>query len=244
VARRLSDIENEIKLKEGEFALYLNRILSKDVVSFLFELSKAGSLYLFSGIIRNYFLGINEVRDVDLMIESSEDINSIISKYQYRLNSYGGYKIYINDMVVDLWHLRDTWALHNAQMVMDVELERYIPNTAFFNFSSILYSFKDQTFIYSKFFLRFLRDKKIDYVFKPNANYALCVVNSFYYEEKLKLALADNLKHYLVKLNKQYSKDYETVQLKHFGRIVYSNDEIQRHIDKISENKAIKDSRL
>ncbi|GAB2678220.1 hypothetical protein GCM10027036_34840 [Flavihumibacter cheonanensis] len=230
MAKKLSDIEQLIKEKEKDFIPYLKELLDKEVFSFLIDLSKLDSLYLFSGIIRNYFLGVKEVRDVDIMIDSSKDISGFVSKFKHRKNSYGGYKIFINDTTVDLWYLQDTWALHNSQKVIEFELEKYIPNTAFFNFSSILYSFEENSFIYTKYFLRFLRDKKIDYVFEPNANYALCVVNSFYYQDKLKLDFTDKLKEYLQKLNKKYSSDYENVQLKHFGEIIYSKTEIQKEI--------------
>lgn len=234
MAKKLSDIEQLIKDKEKDFVPYLKEILDKEVFSFIIDLNEIDNLFIYSGIIRNYFLGVNEVRDIDIMIDTSKDISSFINKYKYRKNSYGGYKIYIKDTIVDLWYLQDTWALHNSQKVIEFELEKYIPNTAFFNFSSILYSFKEHSFIYTKYFLRFLRDKKIDYVFEPNANYALCVVNSFYYQDKLKLAFTDKLKCYLLKLNKKYSSDYENVQIKHFGEIIYSKIEIQKEIADMS----------
>jgi hypothetical protein len=233
VAKKLSDIEKQIKDKEKDFVPFLKELLDKEVFSFLIELSKLDNLYLFSGIIRNYFLGVKEVRDVDIMIDTSRNISGFVSKFKYRKNSYGGYKIFINDTIVDLWYMKDTWALHNSQKVFDFEVEKYIPNTAFFNFSSILFSFDENNFIFTKYFLRFLRDKKIDYVFEPNANYALCVVNSFYYKDKLKLAFTDKLKDYLLKLDKKYSSDYENVQVKHFGEIIYSKTEIQKEIDEM-----------
>ena len=234
MAKRLSDIEQEIRDREKNFIPYLQELLDKEVYAFILELNKLDNLYLFSGIIRNFFLGVREVRDVDIMIDTTKDITSIVSKHKHRKNSYGGFKIFINKTVIDLWYLQDTWALHNSQKVIEFELEKYIPNTAFFNFSSIIFSFREDAFIYTKYFLRFLRDKKIDYVFEPNANYALCVVNSFYYHDKLKLPLSEKLKDYLFKLNKKYSSDYENVQLKHFGEILYSKKEIQKEIEEMT----------
>lgn len=230
MAKKLSDIEHEIRSQEGAFLSYLEHLLDEKVFNFINELSRLGNLYLFSGIIRNYFLKVNEVRDVDLMIDSTVDIHPLVKKYHYRKNSYGGYKIDINGIVVDLWYMRDTWALNNSQQVIGFELEQYIPKTAFFNFSSIIFSFKDQEFIYSKEFLRFLRDKQIDYVFKPNANYALCVVNSFYYHDKLKLSFSDKLKEYLYYLDQKYYPEYEKVQLKHFGKVIYPVERIRSEI--------------
>lgn len=206
------------------------------MIAFLFEINQIDKVYIFSGIIRNYFLGINDIRDIDIMVDTSKDLSLIINKYEHKRNSFGGYKLSVGGMNVDLWYLRQTWGLNNPQIVMQIDLDKYIPNTAFFNFSSILFSFEDNCFIYSKHFLRFLRDKKIDYVFKHNANYALCVVNSFYYQSKLNLPLSDHLKSFLIKLNKSLAHDYENVQLKHFGRIIYSNQEIQTEFKKMANN--------
>lgn len=226
MAKKLSDIKRAIESREEDFIPYLRERLDSEVVNFLINLSKIDDLYLFSGIIRNYFIGVDEIRDVDVMIDSTKDISNFITKYTHRRNSYGGYKIFINNTTIDLWYLRDTWALRNTQKVLEFELERYIPSTAFFNFSSILFSFKEQTFFYTKHFLRFLRDRRIDYVYEPNANYALCVVNTFYYQDKLKLSLTDNLKRFIFDRYKKYLTEYNTIQIKHFGEILYSNEEI------------------
>ncbi len=234
MAKKLTDIQKFIKDRERDFLPYLQNRLDKEVVNFLSELSKIDDLYLFSGIIRNYFIGGDDIRDVDIMIDSTKDISYFINKYNHRQNSYGGYKIFINNTTIDLWYLKDTWALHNSQKVMDFEIERYIPSTAFFNFSSILFSFKENSFFYTKHFLRFIRDRKIDYVYEPNANYALCVVNTFYYQDKLGLNLSDNLKKFILQRYKKYLAEYNATQIKHFGKVLYRNEEIVDRAEKLS----------
>lgn len=234
MAKKLSDIVQQIHKKELLFQSFLDEKLGNEISLFLTELLNIGNLYLFSGIIRDYFLDIPGIRDVDIMIDTQESINHVLEKYQYRRNSFGGYKITINSISIDLWHLKDTWALNNAQTVFDLDIEKYVPNTSFFNFSSIIYSFKEKKFIYSKAFLRFLRDRKIDYVFKPNASYALCVVNSFYYNDKLHLEFTERLKKYLLKLNRAFSCEYEAVQVKHFGKVLYKKDYIEHRIKQLN----------
>ncbi len=229
MARRLTDIENEIRSREKEFVPFLKNLLEKEVYDFLTQLKKLGPTYLFSGIIRDFFLGYDEIRDVDIMIHTNKDISTLLSKFKHRKNSFGGFKIYIANTVIDLWYLQDTWGL-KAKKVMELDLVGEIPKTAFFNFSAILFSFKNKNFIYTKHFLRFLRDRKIDYVFAPNANKALCVVNTFYYRDKLKLPIADRLKLYLKKLDISNYSEYENVQLKHFGKVLYSVEFLRREI--------------
>lgn len=233
MGKKLIDIKQRIESAEMIFKNHLANTLDKNVFEFLVNLSKTCEVYIFSGIIRNYFLKISEYRDVDVFIEGEVDIESMIKKFQYRKNSFGGYKIQVNDINIDLWFLQDTWALKNSQGSFEFDLAKYIPKTAFFNFSSIVFSFNENKFYYTKFFARFLRDKKIDLVFKPNANYALCVVNSFYYSDKFKLNLAEKLKTHIKQLNKSNADKYEETQLKHFGKIYYTKKEIEKRISQL-----------
>ena len=79
-------------------------------------------------------------------------------------------------------------------------------------------------------FLRFLRDKKMDVVYKPNANYPLCVINTLYYSEKYNLKINENLKDYILFLHSKNNFDYENAQMKHFGKIIYTYEEIVKKI--------------
>lgn len=237
MAKKLIDIRKQIESNEIAFKAHLEKSLDKDVFYLLNKLSINCHVYIFSGIIRNYFLKIDDLRDVDIFIEGTIDLENIISNYKYRKNSFGGYKITINETNIDLWFLQDTWALNNSQTALDFDLAKYIPNTAFFNFSSIMFSFNENKFYYTKYFTRFLRDKKIDLVFIPNANYSLCVINSLYYSDKFKLKLTNKLKSYIKQLHHTTRGKYYETQLKHFGEIIYSNEEIE---DRISTMEIIK----
>ena len=91
-----------------------------------------------------------------------------------------------------------------------------------------MFSFNENKFYYTNHFASFLQNKKINLVFKPNANYALCVVNSFYYSDKFKLQLTDKLKKHLNLLHKTNAYKYEEVQIKHFGKVTYTNKTIDK----------------
>lgn len=230
MAKRLIDIKKEIDSLGMAFKSHMQKILNKNVFELIENLSHISHVYIFSGIIRNYFLKVEDYRDVDLYIDGDVDVESLIKNFNYRINSFGGYKITINNTNVDLWLLKDTWALKNSQRVMDIELAKYIPNTAFFNFSSIMFAFNENKFYYTKHFVSFIQNKKINLVFKPNANNALCVVNSFYYSDKFKLQLTDKLKKHLRLLHKSNSEKYEEIQKKHFGEVKYTNETIDKRI--------------
>lgn len=237
MARKLVEIKQKIDVAGVTFKSHMENTLEKSVFEFIDKLSLTAQVYIFSGIIRNYFLKIEDYRDVDVFIDGVVDIESLVKNYNYRKNSFGGYKITINNTNVDLWFLRDTWALNNSQKVLDIELAKYIPKTAFFNFSAIMFYFNEEKFYYTNHFASFIQNRKINLVFKPNANYALCVVNSFYYSDKFKLRLADKLKKHLKLLHKSKADSYEATQLKHFGKVYYSNEDINRKILELETTK-------
>lgn len=234
MARKLAEITKLIESREKPFYHFLEEVIDTDVFNFIELMSQSTNVFLFSGIIRNYFLKNSTVRDVDIVIESDDKIQSLIEKYEYRINSFGGYKVMINGMEIDIWRMDKTWAINYHQTILNFDLDKYIPNTAFFNFSAIIYSINKKEFIYTKHFLRFLRDKKMDVVYIPNANYHLCVVNSFYYSDKYHLKFSKNLSNIIKKLHSRIDKDYSSVQEKHFGKILYKNSEIEERLQKLN----------
>jgi len=169
------------------------------------------------------------MRDIDMVLRDQIDIKPFFENGRIRKNSFGGFKIITRNVKVDLWYLENTWAIKH-QRPINFELHDYIPYTAFFNFSAIAYSFNERRFIYTKDFLRFLRDKKIDFVYKPNFNNTLCIVNSIYYSERFNLKISDRLKRYIIELHKSGFRDYESAQKKHFGNVLYSNQDILEKI--------------
>ena len=233
MAKRLADIEKIVQDSNCRFVDYLKVNFNKSVFDLLDTLSMVSTPYIFSGVIRNFFLKISENRDLDLFLDGDFDILPIIEGYSYKQNSFGGYKVSIEGTNIDLWFLKDTWAINNSQISLDMELARYIPQTAFFNFSSVIYSLNDGRFIYTKHFLRFLRDKQINIVYTPNANYALCIVNTFYYSDKLKLNIGEKLRNHIKKIASNNINYTDQAQEKHFGEILYSMDELKKKIDEL-----------
>lgn len=169
MGKKLFKIEEIVNESTLDFLEYIKRNVDAEVYSFLLKLNEKTNLYIFSGIIRNFFLDINDVRDLDVVIEENIDIVDLFGKYyEIRINSFGGYKISIHNVNVDLWLLEKTWAIqYQKRLDLGIEsLYKFIPSTAFFNFSAILYSFNERRFYYKDDFLRFIRDKEINYIFR------------------------------------------------------------------------------
>lgn len=243
MVRKLSNIENIINNNVAEFNQHLNKILPDDVLDFVSNLQSKTQVYLFSGVIRNYFLKKPyDLRDIDFMIEDDLDITNLFPHLFITKNSFGGYKTKIASLPVDLWSISKTWGLNRGQLKLPFytpedaseDISKSIPNTTFFNFSSIIFSMNQRKFIVGKPFLRFLRDKELDVVLEENPYPALCIINSFYYSEKYRLKLSKKLKKYIVHNYSTNIEKFNEIQLKHFERIIYSKNEI---IEKIEELK-------
>lgn len=221
MAKKYKKISVEIDSKTDKFYRYLEDALEGEAFDFIKNLTSLTNVYLFSGIIRNYFLHNYLIRDVDLVLESSVDVPKYLEENSFKINSFGGYKFNLGSKNFDVWVLKNTWAL-NVEKKIDWELFSYLPKTAFFNFSSIIYSLNDKKFFYTEDFLKFLHNKEIDYVFMENLKKDLCIVNTIYYSEKYNLKISSRLQRLINNWQNKYKFDLEDAQVKHFGKIIFS----------------------
>ncbi|MEX2411905.1 MAG: hypothetical protein WD607_11170 [Candidatus Paceibacterota bacterium] len=232
MAKKLSEIEQIVKDQELSFYLYITEITPKELNEFIIKAIEKVDVYVFSGIIRNYFLNRHELRDLDFVVEDISRIRELIENFEYRENSFGGFKINIGGMNVDLWETKNTWAF-KYQNQIDYKLFRAIPNTSFFNFSSVIYHLNKKEFIFNKDFLRFLKSKELEISYSPNPNYQLCLLNTIYYSEKYRLTIGRELKKFLIEYSKSMDSNFSEVQIKHFGKVIYSESEIKDKINLI-----------
>jgi len=230
VAKKLSDIQQEIDTSGLKFHKYLHDLLDENIMEKLESLTKLTEVYLFSGIIRNYFLKIYLKRDIDVVLGKEIDVEETFENLPVKRNSFGGYKILYPSGPLDLWFLKDTWAFQQGQKLLEFDLERRIPKTAFFNFSSIIFIINEKKFIYTMDFVKFLKSKTLDYVYIPNANYSLCILNTFYYSDKFNLKISQRLKILVLELSEGNDIEYHNAQLKHFGQILYGIEEIRKRL--------------
>lgn len=207
------------------FVKYLKSSLSNEVFLFIEILSTITDVLVFSGVIRNFVINPStDIRDLDLVLnDNEEDVEIFLKIFNYRKNSYGGYKLFIGELSVDIWYLKDTWAFKNNKVERLLFDSYNLPLTAFFNFSSVVYNFNNKSFISSKNFLSFIKKREIDLVLEENPYPELCIVNTIYYKERFKLKVSTNLKKYYVK-NFPFLEEekFNLIQEKHFEEVKYS----------------------
>lgn len=214
---------SDIKNLSGDFKIHLYSKLDDDVKELLRHLSTCTDVYIFSGIIRDFFLEIDSIRDLDIVLGKELDFE-MISKYIYpniivNRNSFGGYKIIINGFRIDIWTIDNTWGIIAEKRSAT---KHSLINSAFFNFSAILYDFKAEEFYCNEIFPRFLNEQEIDLVYEKNPNIPLCIVNALYYKNKLSMPLSSKLKRW-IKFNYSSNYDFDKTQVNHFGKIIYND---------------------
>lgn len=230
--KKYKEIRKKIAEQTPSFSEYLRVfVLGNEMYSLLENVSSQSEVYIFSGVIRNFLLGEYSSRDLDVVVRNLDDI-SIPPQYRQSMfiqkNSFGGFKITVNDLVIDIWDIDKTWMLlHNTRMK---PTPNTLVQTAFFNFSSIVYDVRRKKFIFSEAFSDFYETHALDVVNEINPNVALCIVNTLYYSVRLQSPIKYKLCRWIIE-HYNPSFDFKSVQMRHFKRVLFTNETIKQFYD-------------
>lgn len=219
------------------FKFYLQECLSYEMREILNAISRKTEVYVFSGIIRNFFLGESSFRDLDIVVGDVEcvidTINAVDSEVEFRVNSFGGVKVKIQNLIIDLWGLENTWGIRKEKMELTPQS---LLKTAFFNFSGIVFDYNKSQFYYDDAFVHFLENRMMDVVYTKNPNIPLCIINSCYYRENYGFGLSRRLcywifiNHTFLASDKKCEEIFNDVQRHHFAKVVISYEQIREFV--------------
>ncbi|WP_285316036.1 hypothetical protein [Providencia rettgeri] len=216
---------------------------AKQIINVLLE--EKNDVFLFSGVIRDYFLYKDKssnfnVRDIDIVVSDIDKFHSTFKNIvKYNKNSFGGLKLYFNDINIDVWQANSTWGL-NRVLPKDKNPSNIIntlPKTVFFNCSSILFDFQNKKFIENEdnSFQFFLNNRVLDIVLEDNPLPELCVLNTIYYTKKYDLKISSKLECYVKdKFSKIEMDRFIKIQIKHFNKLIFEKNELENEIKKLS----------
>jgi len=190
---------------------------------FIIELCKENEVYIFSGIIRDYFLtnGKSIIRDIDIFVSNYSKAKTIIDRYNNKENQFGSSKVIFEKINIDVWSYEHVIAIKMGESKVGKDISSLLFST-FFNFSSILYSLSKKRFIYNSIFIEFLRDNVIDIVYEKNTNIPLCVLLIYHYSFTLNLKISEKTKKFYVDFYPESRSELDSVQVRHFGIVKYN----------------------
>lgn len=230
-----NNIKQKIDQQAYSFKIYLKEfLLDQKTWELLNLIALQTDIYIFSGVIRNFLLGYLENRDLDIVVRNIDKVilpKNYWNHIQLEKNSFGGYKVKIGQLTVDAWDIKNTWGVQKLQLR---DTPYSLINTAFFNFSAIIYDYNREKFIYDKHFLQFYKNHAMDIVFDENPNIPLCILNTIYYSFKYDFPIKYCLCKWIVQ---HYRKnfDFQKVQIRHFKHVFISNNQIVKFINICSE---------
>lgn len=225
-----------LTLKQGDFWDYVSQeVLGGKLPVAIRRYAESESLYVMSGLIRDYFLDmhIDRVRDVDLVVVGQLSLpKSVMGRYHGRKNTFGGVKLQVNDVPVDVWPLAKTWGIAERKMTPCVAT---LLKSVFFNCTAVVFDVARRNFIADDCFLNFLETRELDIVYEENPNKPLCVVNAFHYQKKYEARFSSYLTRWLIDADSMI-EDYEEPEQVHFQKLIFSNSEIRRMINNLKNN--------
>lgn len=226
--KTFSEIRTSLRSQAPAFIEYIRQFVLDDLsYQVLMDVSSQTDVYVFSGVIRNYLLGEPVSRDIDFVVRDLSSVqisNEIVERYNVTKNSYGGLKISINNLNIDVWDIENTWSLLKNNSLKATP--HTLIKTAFFNFSAVVYDVARRSFIFDNEFLKFYKDREIDVVNGRNPNDALCIANTLYYAIITGYPIKYRLCKWIVK-HYSSSVNYEDAQLAHFHKVLYNNSQIE-----------------
>lgn len=222
------------ELLEEYISIRIDKLFFVDNLSSIFwnRLISTAECYIFGGVILDIISGSKTHRDIDVtVIKLNNEVLDLIEEFNGVRNSFGGYKISIDDMIFDIWEMSQTW-LVKKNNTLNFDLINFLPSTVFFNSQAVLFSMNTNELFYNKSFLNFLYKKKIEITNPDNPFPELCIIKSYEYYLKGFL-LTPKLKDYLIKYYPLKKNLLDKIQLKHYNKIIYKIDSIDFFISNL-----------
>jgi hypothetical protein len=200
------------------------------------ELSKAPQLVLFGGAVRDILDG-NIPRDYDFVVNCpSSSIERLLSGFDYGKNSFGGYKVDLPSVEIDVWSLEDTWAFRNKYF--DAEIKN-LKNSVFLNIDSILIELKDGN-VYSDGYIDALSKNTLEIVFEENPLPTLCVLRALIFKHKKNMHISPSLNRYIQNWVRDTEKpvtEIYNMQIKHYKKELFSEKQLEVKINSVFEKR-------
>lgn len=156
-------------------------------------------IYIFGGAVRDIaiFGRAARPRDIDLVVGDidGEELASVLAPFVRKKTRFGGLRLVVQGVQVDIWPLSETWAFRN-RLVNHIEFSR-LPETTFLNVDAVAVELIGCLLkpgeIYSKGFFEGIRNRVIDVNFAINPYPEKVVVRSLSLARRIEFSVGPRL---------------------------------------------------
>lgn len=202
------------------------------------ELIRIGDVYIMGGLLREYKDNnrIEELRDADftVYIKKQEKWDQLLAEIPNRVNRFGGHKFKCSGFIIDVWDVKETWALKNKIIeVEENEIFEYLPRSVFLNVDALVYDLSNDKWN-DEIYRQAMLERKIDVVLENNPFIELNLLRAMILKRKYKMQYSEKLaslicEHYCSK--QDFARELLETQSKRYGYSVLTQTDINHEID-------------
>ncbi|MDH4617376.1 hypothetical protein [Brevibacillus sp. AY1] len=205
-------IDNLMKFRTG----------NQQVACLFNNLSEYGDLILVGGAIRDY-AHKTLPRDIDIIVDSKiSNFDEVLDSYCYRRNRFGGYKVFLENIELDIWGISNNWAFR--ENILDAKFEN-ISKGSFYNFDSLALNLKT-SYLDADIFIQAIREKLLDIIIEDkyinlNPTPEVNIVRAFIIRKYWELDFSNRVVDYITKWFSQYNNPIDILieaEIKHYGK--------------------------
>lgn len=232
--------------------MYVNEINNKlenilkdntQVDYFIEKLSELTEIIFFGGAIRDlYFDNINEKpRDLDIVLTSKrnfEQVEFLIKQFSHRKNRFGGYKLAINGLELDIWYLENTWAFQNKKLKMS---EENLTRSVYLSVDGVSYNY-NRRMLNDNIFSNTNKKRIIDIVLEDNPQEELNLVRALIFKKKYKYELSRELVQKYIEYSfkeNTFVKNLYKIQIDHYREEKLTYKQIEEEVRLITNSNKI-----
>lgn len=212
---------------------------------FLSQLMSVSWVYLFGGGVRDFLDGnFEEIRDLDFVVRSKSKYLVNIEKYipkdkniKFTKNRFGGYKIFFDSLIIDIWNMEDTWLFKKHRIKIS---EENLINSVYLNIDALLYLLNKKEYLYDcdKNYIKIKKSKLLDIKSNKTPYEELNLLRALVFKKKYSLVLSNELKKQFKKYIKQdinaITKNFMDLQEEHYNRSILSKDTVYNELININ----------
>lgn len=217
-------------------SLYSKLKTDKDSYNFIMKLMNCYDLYLFGGGVRDLLNNsLEQVRDLDFVIKSknNEEINLesyIPDNITFKKNRFNGYKIYFDNLIIDIWDIKNTWAFKSN--LLDNSVENLL-DSVYLNIDALLYYLNENKYI-NNCDETYKKIKQLDIILEETPYEKLNLLRAIIYKNKYSLKMSNKLKEKFYKYvypNKEgLINEFMKLQKEHYNYYVYDKQELIKEL--------------